>query len=144
MGEKVAASGPLIGYKWPSLASAFFVMGELMQNHDIFYRVAGALMLLSSLWNMVMSAIWFFSLIWVCVGVFWLVPGLLAVVYAGVGIYMLATGAQVKPIAFAPAIGLLISLMNFNFLGMAIDVVALIMGVVGYTQAPQIEDQQQF
>lgn len=112
-----------------------------MQTSDVLYRVSGALMLMSGLWNMFMSFIWFISLIWVCVGVFWIIPGALALVYTGAGIAAIATGNKAKPIAFVPAIGLVVSMLNLNFVGMMLDVFALVLGIVGYSQAASEETQ---
>jgi hypothetical protein len=108
-----------------------------MDASDMAYRAAGGLMVLSGLWNMFMSAVWFLSLIWVCVGAFWLIPGLLSLAYAGLGVYLVATGRQLKLAAFGPLLGLAISLMNLNILGGSLDLLALVLGIVGFTQVPK-------
>lgn len=106
---------------------------------DILYRVTGGVMLLSGLWNALMSFLLFFSMIWVCIGVLWIIPGLLSLAYCGAGVYMLATGSSTRPAAFAPAAGLVISVMNFNIFGGMLDIVALVLGIVGFTQANQAD-----
>lgn len=115
--------------------------GPMQQNNtaDILYRVTGGVMLLSGLWNAFMSFVWFISMIWVCIGVLWIIPGLMSLAYCGVGIYMLATGQQTRPAAFAPAAGLVISVLNFNIFGGMMDLVALVLGIVGFTQANQAD-----
>lgn len=107
---------------------------QTTDNADIFYRITGGVMLLSGLWNAFMSFVWFLSFIWLCVGVFWIIPGLLSLCYVAAGVYLLATGKQTKVAAFAPGLGILISVMNLNLFGGMLDLVALVLGIVGFTQ----------
>jgi hypothetical protein len=106
----------------------------ILQNGDLFYRLAGVLMIVSGLWNAIISLVLFFSLVIMCVGVFWIVPGILALVYAGFGIAMAATGNKVRFSAFLPILGFGISLMNLNFIGIMLDVGALVLGIIGFVQ----------
>ena len=100
---------------------------------DLLFRIAGVLIVVSGMWNTVLSGIFFLSLIMVCVGVFWIIPAFLAVMEVAVGIVMIATGKQYRLLAFTPALGLVISLLNFNFIGITLDVLALGLGIAAYT-----------
>jgi len=109
------------------------------ETGDLFYRLAGGLMILSGLWNFILAVIFFISLIIACVGIFWLVPALLALIYMLLGIGLTATGNRYRLAAFLPVIGFGISLMNFNVIGLLLDASALALGVIGFIQNRQDE-----
>ena len=114
-----------------------------MDTGDVLYRVSGGAMVLSGLFNGILSFIWFLSLVWVCVGVLWLVPLVLAAANVGVGIMMLVTGKQYRLTAFAPFFGLIASICNFNMFGGMLDLVAVGLGIGGFVTAQQnaLEDR---
>lgn len=113
-----------------------------MDTGDVLYRVSGATMVLSGLFNGFLSFVWFFSLIWVCVGVFWLIPMALAACNIGVGILMLVTGRQFKMAAFAPFMGLIASVCNMNLFGSSLDLVAIGLGIGGFVSSQNsLEDR---
>lgn len=115
-----------------------------MDTGDVLYRVSGGAMVLSGLFNGLMSLVWVLSFIWVCIGVLWLIPLALAVCNVIVGVLMLATGRQFKLAAFAPVMGLISSVCNFNIMGGVLDVTALGLGIGGFVagnQADALEDR---
>lgn len=110
-----------------------------MRNSDLTARIAMAIELLSVLWNLVLTLMWFFSLIWVLIGLFWGLVGVAVLVQAGVCIYVLVRGYT--PVAFvAPIIGLVASMTNFNVCGGVLEVLVLMLVVVGLVLRSQ-EDQ---
>lgn len=102
---------------------------------DLFYRIEGGVMILSGLWNALLSFIWFFALVWVAVGCLWIIPGVLSLCYVGAGIYLLATGRQTRAVAFIPIGGIVVSMLNLNIIGGMLDLVALVLGIIGYSQS---------
>ncbi len=101
---------------------------------DLFYRLAGLAMVLSGAWNAIISFILFFSMIIVCVGVFWIIPGILALVYMGCGVALGMSGNKFRLAAFLPILGFGISLMNFNLISLILDLTALTLGIIGFVQ----------
>lgn len=95
-----------------------------MPVSDILARIAGMMMVMSSMLNGLWSLIWVGSLIWVCVGVFWFVPMFLALVVAGIGVAMMVLGHQQWGIA-GPVLSLVASFCNFNVMGVMFDMVTL-------------------
>jgi hypothetical protein len=104
---------------------------------DVLYRIMGGVMLLSAAWNVLVAFVMFLSLIIVFVGVLWIIPGLLALLYGAVGVFAIVTGRKFRLIGFAPIFGLVISVLNFNVFGGLLDVVALVLGVVGFVVSNQ-------
>ena len=114
-----------------------------MDTGDVLYRVSGGAMVVSGLFNLLIAGVYILSLIWVCVGIYWLLPGALALVQVLVGIGMIATGKSIKPMAFAPALGFLTSALNLNFFNFFFDLVAIGLGIAGFVvvnNQPQLED----
>jgi hypothetical protein len=95
-----------------------------MLASDLLARIGGLMMVGSSLWNGLMSFIWFFSLIWVCVGMLWLIPMVLAIVVFGMGVATMALGHQKWAVA-GPVISLIVSICNFNIFCIMLDLVSL-------------------
>ena len=110
-----------------------------MDNADLMYRLSGGFTLLSGLYNALISFILFLTLIWICVGVWFLIPMMLSVVQITAGIVMLVMGRKQKELGFLPALGMLTSMLNFNITALFFDMAALVLGIVGYTQAQQLE-----
>jgi hypothetical protein len=104
---------------------------------DVLYRVSGAMMVISGLFNGLMSCLWVLSFIWVCVGVFWFIPMILALAEIVIGIVMIATGRQVKLTAFAPFLGLVASMCNMNLFGSTFDLIAIALGIGGFVVSNQ-------
>lgn len=107
----------------------------MQDTGDVLYRVSGGVMVLSGLWNALMSGLLFLSLIMFCVGIFWLIPLLLSFCNIGIGIAMIVLGRKVPPFAFAPFLGMIASLCNMNFLGITLDLVAVGLGIGGFVTA---------
>lgn len=107
---------------------------------DILLRIAGVVMALSGAWNAIMSFIWFFAMIFVCVGAFWIIPGLLAVVEVGLGLMLVGMGKKWRVLGFVPVLGIVVSMLNLNFMGLMMDCIALILGVVGFLQSRPAEE----
>ena len=112
-----------------------------MDNADLLYRMSGGFTLMSGLYNALISFILFLTLIWICVGVWFLIPMVLSMVQITAGILMLVMGRKQKELAFLPALGMLTSMFNFNITALFFDVAALVLGIVGYTQAQQLEQE---
>jgi hypothetical protein len=65
------------------------------------YKNAGIFMTIAGVLNAFTAFVWFISLVWVCVGVMWLIPMFVAFAEIGVGV-MVLTGkrvGQIKAIA---------------------------------------------
>ncbi len=99
---------------------------------DLLYRGSGAVMVMSGLWNVVFAFLMFITMIWVCIGAWWIIPGMIALVQIGFGGFLIASGKNAKPFAFAPLVGFAASAMNLNMLGMMMDLVALVLGIIGF------------
>lgn len=115
-----------------------------MDTGDVLVRVSGGAMLVSGLFNAVVAFLWFITMIWVCVGVFWLVPMAIALAQVTAGIVLVATGRPMKILAFASLMGPIASFCNVNFMAGLLDVVAILTGVGGFvvaSQVDQIEDR---
>jgi len=111
-----------------------------MQTSDILTRISGLVMVLAALWNGVFAFLLFISMIWVCVGAWWLIPMVLAVIEFCLGVAMMALGDKVRPLAFSPFLGLVVSLCNLNFMALFMDLVAIGLGVGGFVTYEEIDD----
>lgn len=107
----------------------------MQDTGDVLYRVSGGMMVLSGLWNALMSGLLFLSLIMFCVGIFWLIPLLLSLCNIGIGIAMIVLGRKVPPFAFAPMLGVIASICNMNFFGITLDILAVAFGIGGFVAA---------
>jgi hypothetical protein len=88
------------------------------------YNWAAIGLLIAGVFNIWIGAILFLSLIFMCCGVLWVVPiavGILEVITAG---RMLA-GRRVHSVVPVAGLGLAASMMNFNVVGIAGEVIAL-------------------
>ncbi len=103
-----------------------------MQTSDVLTRVSGGVMMLAAIWNGIFSFLMFITMIWVCVGAWWLVPMVLAVVEFFCGLAMVVLGHNVRPLAFSPFLGLIVSLCNLNIMALFMDFVAIGLGVGGF------------
>ena len=100
-----------------------------MPVSDVLARVSGLLMVLSAMWNGLLSFIYVLSLVWVCVGVLWFIPALLAVGVFACGVGALVVGYRPYFLA-GPLVSLFVSVCNFNIIGLTLDMSALaLMGV---------------
>ena len=93
------------------------------------YRVAGALMLASGVTNLMLGAIWFLTLVWVCIGVYWLVPMSFAVGEIIVGTLAMA-GVRMRFARIAAVVGAFNGLFVFNVYGVTMQGVALVLQLV--------------
>jgi hypothetical protein len=113
-----------------------------MPVSDVLARVAGLLIMVSGLWNAFMSMILMGSLLVICIGVFWLVPMLLAVAGFAFGVAALALGHQ-KWLLAGPLLCLVASVFNFNIIGVVLDVCSLGLMIASFTTRNQ-EDAAKF
>src|SRR5687767_2493634 len=85
--------------------------------------MAGLMNMIAGALNIMVGGLWVLSLIWVCIGIFWLVPLGLGVFQVMVGMAM--NNGQPKDNAkMATMLGLLASLFNFNLIGLAVGAFA--------------------
>jgi len=99
-----------------------------MPASDILARLGGLLMVMSSLWNGFLSLVWILAMVWVCIGVIWLIPLVMAVGVFCIGVASMALGYQKWTIA-GPLMSMVVSICNFNVLGFFLDIVTL--GLMG-------------
>jgi hypothetical protein len=89
------------------------------------YTTAGVLMIISGLFTAMASLALVGGLIWVCVGVFWILPLIVGIVEIGVGALML--GGSVQPRARAVSIlGIVAALLSGNLIGLVCEIVAMV------------------
>jgi len=99
-----------------------------MPASDLLARLGGFLMVMSSLWNGFLSLIWILAMVWVCIGVIWLIPLVMAVCVFCIGVASMVMGHQKWTIA-GPILSLIVSVCNFNVMGFMLDIVTL--GLMG-------------
>jgi uncharacterized membrane protein len=95
-----------------------------MRNSDLLARIGGLLMLFSASWNVVSAVGWILLLIWFLVGALWLIPLALAIVQLGLALASVVFGNH-RAVVFGPLIGLFVSLCNFNFPAMMLELLNL-------------------
>jgi hypothetical protein len=111
-----------------------------MQTSDILTRISGLVMVCSALWNGIIALLLFLTMIWVCVGIWWVVPLVLSVVQLCLGVAMIALGDKVRPLAFSPIFGIVVTLANFNFFNLFLDLIAVGLGVGGFVTYEEQDD----
>ena len=89
-------------------------------------RVAGGLSVLASISNMIMAMLWFFTLIWILVGAFWIIAGFFAFVEMVPGILLLVFGERFKAAPVSPILGILVSLCCLNWVGFFLEIAGLV------------------
>ena len=110
-----------------------------MKNSDLAVRIGAALELMLVLFNLGLAFMWFISLVWVLVGLFWGLVGLGVLVEAGIAIFVLIRGYT--PLAIVgPVLGLIASVCNFNLFGGMFEMVVLLVMIVAMVLRGQ-EDQ---
>jgi hypothetical protein len=102
-----------------------------MRVSDLLTRLAAALTLITSLWNVVVAAMWVLSFWWLLVGFLWLVPLVLAISNLGLALVSLVKGHHRAALGL-PLLGLFVSLCNFNFIAMFMDLLILGLMIGGY------------
>lgn len=90
------------------------------------YQISGMLMLISGLFNLVVSGIYVLALVWVCVGVLWFIPMLVAIGEIAVGAMVLA-GVRVPGVQAMSVFGLINSILLCNIWGAVFEGVATIL-----------------
>jgi hypothetical protein len=88
------------------------------------YKNIGVLMLISGVKGAIISFAWFISLIWVCVGAFWLITLAGAMVEIVVGAMMMSGKVVTNPRIIA-IIGIVNSVLCFNIIGVVLEAIAL-------------------
>lgn len=111
-----------------------------MRNSDLLVRIAAGIDIVSALWNLLMAFVWFISLVWICVGVFWGLVALFVIGEIVVAVFALVKGYT--PFAVAgPAIGLVASVCNLNVLSGGLTLVSLVLMIVGIVMRGQENEQ---
>ena len=90
------------------------------------YRATGALMITSGALNLMVAAIWAISLIWVCCGVYWVVPMAFAVGEIVVGTLM-AAGIRIRFGGIAAVVGAINGVLLFNVYAVTLQGVAFVL-----------------
>ncbi len=90
------------------------------------YRAAGALMVASGVMNLMVGAIWFLSLVWMCVGVYWLVPMAFAIGEIVVGLLAL-WGIRMRFARAAAVMGAINGVLLFDVYAIAMQGVAFVL-----------------
>ena len=103
-----------------------------MQTSDLLTRIAGGVMIIGAIWNFIFAVIQILLMIWICIGAWWIVPAILSIVQIAAGVFAIAKGHSLRPLAFAPFLGLVVSLCNLNFCALFIDVIAIGLGLGGW------------
>ena len=116
----------------PSTAPTPVATSRSSEPSTILYRITGALLILTSLVNILFSALWVLSLIWVLVGVIRLIPLLVSIIELRIGVAMVMHGDRHRFTALAPILSPLSSVMNFNLLGLLLDILAILTGGIGF------------
>ena len=116
----------------PSTAPTPVATSRSSEPSAILYRITGVLLILTSLVNIVFSALWVLSLIWILVGAIWLIPLLVSIVELRIGVAMVMRGDRHRFTALAPILSPLSSVMNFNLLGLLLDMLAILTGGIGF------------
>ncbi len=89
------------------------------------YKTGGTLLLVSGAINLMTALVWVFSLIWVCVGIFWLVPAAAAAYQCFVG-FQAMQGTPTQGGKMAAISGIVAGALNFNPLPLILAVVAMV------------------
>lgn len=89
------------------------------------YKMAGLLNLIGGALNIMTASVWVLSLIWVCVGVLWIVPVLMGAWQAYVG-FTMNTGTPTGQGKIAAIVGLVAGLFNFNPLTILLAIVVIV------------------
>lgn len=89
------------------------------------YVDSGALTILSGAMNILIGGLLFLTLIWVCIGVFWLVPMAVGVFQIVVGLAM-SKGRPHPAAKHIGLIGIIASGLNFNPLGLGAAVITML------------------
>lgn len=98
----------------------------MQQQTPMEYQISGMLMVISGFFNGFLSLIWFFMLIWVCVGILWVIPMMIAVGEILVGVMVLA-GMRVPVVQVMSILGLVNSLLLFNMWGAVFEGIAVVL-----------------
>ena len=88
--------------------------------------MAGTLMIVSGVLTTLASAGFFFGLIWVCVGVFWLVPMAVGIAEIFVGAAIMG-GQPTDRVRTVSALGILSALACGNLVSVALEVGSLVL-----------------
>ncbi|MES2640931.1 MAG: hypothetical protein V4850_15685 [Myxococcota bacterium] len=89
------------------------------------YTDAGALTILSGVMNIIVGGLLFLTMVWVCVGVLWLVPMAVGVFQVVVGISMNG-GKRTSAASYISIVGIIAGVCNFNPLGIGAAVLAML------------------
>lgn len=97
------------------------------------YKTAGIFMTIAGALNAMMSMVWIFALIWVCIGVFWVVPLVLAVAELIVGI-MVLQGKPMPAAKIVSILGIVTGVLCFNPLPIILEILATV-----WLRKPEVE-----
>ncbi|MCA9569692.1 MAG: hypothetical protein KC656_17720 [Myxococcales bacterium] len=90
------------------------------------YQISGVLMVVSGLFNLMISGIYVLGLIWVCVGVLWLIPMFVALAEIAVGAMALA-GVRVPGLQVVSIMGMISSMFMCNIWGAMFEGIAAVL-----------------
>ncbi|MEZ4316591.1 MAG: hypothetical protein R3F61_03785 [Myxococcota bacterium] len=103
------------------------------------YQISGVLMVISGFFNGFLSLMWFVMLVWVCIGVMWLIPLVVACCEVVVGILVLA-GVRVPGVQVVSVLGAVNSMFLFNMWGAMMEGIAAVLqfqpAVGAYLEGP--------
>ncbi len=112
-----------------------------MPTHDLLTRIAAAVSLLATVYNLFLTLVFFAVFIWVAVGLCWSLVAVVLLLEGVVAIALLITGY--RPWGFAvPILGVICSLCNFNFIGVILEVVSLILLAAAASQANTAQNER--
>lgn len=111
-----------------------------MSTADLLTRLAAGISLFATLYNMLMSLIWFAAMVIIVIGCCWAVVGMVLLVELVLIIAAFVTGFR-PWVLVIPVIGIICSLSNFNFPSLVLEIVSMVMMVVAMT-LPRDADPQ--
>jgi hypothetical protein len=90
------------------------------------YQVSGMLMLISGLFNLMISGLYVLGLVWFCVGLLWFIPMFVAIGEIAVGAMVIA-GVRVPGVQVMSVFGLVSSVFLCNIWGAVFEGVATVL-----------------
>lgn len=97
------------------------------------YKNAGIMMLIGGVINVMMGGLLFILYIWICIGIFWLIPMAVGLAEIVVGVMMLQ-GNRVPNSMIVSILGIVGGLMNCNWIAVILEILAIV-----FTQKPEVQ-----
>ncbi len=89
------------------------------------YKTAGTLMMVSGIINLLTAGVWTLALIWLCVGILWVVPLGVAFGEFVVGVAVM-NGTPHSQAKTASVLGLIAGVLNMNVFSIVLEIIALV------------------